>query len=499
MSTDPQARVETAPRVRLAPSPTGGLHIGTARTALFNWLYAKKHRGVFVLRIEDTDKARSTKEYEQAILDDLRWLGLDWDEGVEPAGGQHGPYRQTQRSEIYAKYLDQLLDKDQAYPCYCTPEEREADRKEAIKQKRAPIYSGRCAGLTAEQRKEKIAQGVPCVYRFRVEEGPIQAKDEIRGKLRFNGSDFGDFVVAKGDRSPLFLLANVIDDALMQISHVIRGDDHLPNLPKQVALAKALGFAIPVYAHVPLILNPDRSKMSKRAGPTHVREYRELGFLPQAILNYIALLGWNPGTTQEIFALDKLVKAFNLRQINKAGSIFDLARLKWMNAHYLRSLSEGELARQAEPFWSERARAHSDAQKQKALVTVRERITHLAELPELTDFYFAKKISVTAKLLTWKKSSTEESLSALKGVVEYLAGLDESTFETPDTIEKSLRQYVEQVGQSVGAVFWPLRAALTSQAASPGPQEVMWVLGKDRTLERLSKCAKGLLTHTSHM
>ncbi|MDP2587148.1 MAG: glutamate--tRNA ligase [bacterium] len=485
MSTDPQKSIETAPRVRIAPSPTGGLHIGTARTALFNWLYAKKHRGVFVLRIEDTDRARSTKEYEQAIIEDLQWLGLSWDEGIEPAGGTHGPYRQTERSEIYATYLKKLLDQDLAYPCFCTKEERETDRQLAIKNKRSPIYAGRCANLNADQRAQKTEQGLTCVYRFRTPDRAIQVVDEIRGKLKFTGSDFGDFVIAKTEHAPLFLLANVVDDSLMNISHVIRGDDHLPNLPKQVLLMQALGFAVPRYAHVPLILNPDRSKMSKRAGPTHVREYRELGFLPEAILNFIALLGWNPATTQEIFTQPQLIEAFNLRQINKSGSIFDLSRLKWMIGMYIRALSEDELVRRSESFWSEAAKKQSTELKRRALVTIKERISHFAELPKLTDFYFLDKLTIDGPLLTWKKSTLQESVNALKGVRDFLASQSESSFITPDKLEAALKSYVTQSGQSVGAVFWPLRVALTGRSASPGPQEIMWVLGKDGAIKRL--------------
>ncbi|MFO0704395.1 MAG: glutamate--tRNA ligase [Candidatus Andersenbacteria bacterium] len=483
MQQDPQNRVETAPRVRIAPSPTGGLHIGTARTALFNWLFARKHKGTFILRIEDTDRARSTTQFEQAIIEDLKWLGLNWDEG---------PIRQTERAKLHGPYLDQLLKADLAYFCYCTTEELEKDRKAALKAGKAPIYGGRCCELTAEQREAHHKAGRRGVVRFRAVREPIEVYDEVHGKLSFHGGDFGDFVIAKpsgttksgaGTHEPLFLLANIIDDALMQITHVIRGEDHLPNLPKQVLLAQALGFNLPKYAHIPLILNPDRSKMSKRAGPTHVGEYRKLGYLPEAIVNYIALLGWNPGTTQELFTREQLTEAFNLRQINKSGSVFDLKRLQWVNAQYLRKLPLDQLAHLAEPFWT----GPSDL-KRRALTMVQERLTHLAELPELTEFYFAKTLTVDPKLLTWKKSTAAESKKALAEVREHVATLSTTDLKSPTTIEQSLKLFAQKTKRSVGEVFWPLRVALSGRTASPGPQEIIWVLGQKKALERIDAC-----------
>jgi len=493
MQTDPQAMIETAPRVRLAPSPTGGLHIGTARTALFNWLFARKHKGTFVLRIEDTDRARSTTEFEHAIVTDLKWLGLTWDEGIDQPG-KFGPYRQTERANTYGPYIDQLLKSDQAYPCYCTPEELDADRKAAQKAGKPPVYAGRCSVLTAEQRAAKEKSGKKSVVRFRSVRQDISVTDMVHGKLKFHGNDFGDFVIAKpakaeakksGPYEPLFLLANIIDDALMQITHVIRGEDHLPNLPKQVLIAKALGFSLPHYAHIPLILNPDRSKMSKRAGPTHVGEYRKLGYLPEAVINYIALLGWNPGTTQELFDRKALTAAFNLAQINKSGSVFDIKRLQWVNGQYLRKLPAEELLKAAEPFWPDAAKGANHEFMLRALTTVKDRLTYLAELADLTAFYFAKKVTVDEKLLTWKKSTPAESKAALKLVRDHIAALKSESFESAATLETSLKEFVAKSGKSVGEVFWPLRVALSGSKASPGPQEILWVLGQKKSLERI--------------
>jgi nondiscriminating glutamyl-tRNA synthetase len=476
--------IEIAPRVRIAPSPTGGLHVGTARTALFNWLFARKHNGTFIVRIEDTDRARSTLAYEKAILEDLKWLGLTWDEGVEK-GGKFGPYKQVERTDLYRPFIEKLLAADLAYYCYCTPEELAEDRKKMLASGKPPIYVGRCCALTKEQIDAHRNKGGAAVIRFRVSRTDISFKDEIRGEMKFHGNDFGDFVIAKADGAPLFLLANIIDDGLMKISHVIRGEDHLPNTPKQILLARALGFPIPKYAHLPLLLNPDRSKMSKRAGPTHVGEYRKLGYLPDAIINYIALLGWNPGTTQELYDRMALTEAFTLEGINKSGAVFDLKRLQWMNGLYLRKMPVKELIPALRPFLPEHAKKVSAEMLERVFLTIKERISFLAEISELTDFYFSEKLSYDSALLVWKKSTAEETLAALKATHEFLKKLPEKEFSKAETLELSLKTFVKDTGRSVGGVFWPLRVALTGKEASPGPQEVLWVIGKDQGLGRI--------------
>ncbi len=488
MNTDPDRLVETAPRVRIAPSPTGTLHIGTARTALFNWLYAKKHGGTFIVRVEDTDRNRSTLKNEKNITENLKWLGLDWQEGVE-VGGDTGPYRQTERLKLYRPYIEKLLKKGAAYFCYCTQEELDAERKLAQKNGRAFVYSGRCCKLSAETIDAYKKRNRRAVIRFKVPDQAIEAVDEVHGKMRFHTKDFGDFVIAKSLDEPLFAIANTIDDGLMRISHVIRGDEHIPNIPKQVLLAQALGFSPPRFAHIPLILNPDRTKISKRAGATGVTDYKKLGYLPEAIVNFIALLGWNPGTTQEVFTRKELTAAFNLRQINKAGSIFDIKRLQWMNSQYLRKLSYAELLKLAEPFWPKEAKADV-ALKSRALATVRDRLTHFAELPDLTRFYFVDTVTIDPKLLTWKKSTAEQSQAALKAVGEHIATLDDTTFESAQSLEGALKEFVTKSGKSVGEVFWPLRVALSGSKASPGPQEILWVLGKDASLKRIGQALK---------
>jgi nondiscriminating glutamyl-tRNA synthetase len=491
MSNQAKQAPETAPRVRIAPSPTGGLHVGTARTALFNWLYAKKHKGTFILRIEDTDRARSTLEFEKAILEDLKWLGLTWDEGVE-VGGKFGPYKQIERTALYLPFLEKLLAADLAYYCYCTPEDLAADRKKLLSSGKPPVYVGRCCHLKKEEHDTHRKAGRAPVIRFRVTREEITFKDEIRGEMKFHGDDFGDFVIAKRDGEPLFLLANIIDDGLMKITHVIRGEDHLPNTPKQILLAKALGFTPPKYAHLPLLLNPDRSKMSKRAGPTHVGEYRKLGYLPDAIINYLALLGWNPGTTQELYDRDALAEAFSLEQVNKSGAVFDLKRLQWMNGLYLRKISVKELIPMLRPFLPEVGKKSSDEMIERVFTTIKERVSYLAEVPALSDFYFTEALKYEPALLVWKKSTKEKSLEALQATHNFISEMSDKDFLKTETIEAALKAFVKEGGRSVGEVFWPLRVALTGKEASPGPQEVLWVIGKEKGLQRV-KAAIALL------
>jgi nondiscriminating glutamyl-tRNA synthetase len=483
LPTTTKAQTAQKPRVRFAPSPTGNLHIGGARTTLFNWLYARQTGGTFILRIEDTDRARSTAEYEKTILQDLRWLGLAWDEGVE-TGGEFGPYRQVERQEanIYQPFIKKLLDSGQAYYCYCTTEQLDQDRKVAAAAGKNPVYSGRCCNLTTTDRAAHERSGRLAVVRFKTPRKEVRFKDLVRGDVNIHGDDFGDFVIAKQDGSPLFYLANVIDDALMEISHVIRGEEHLPNTPKQILLAEALKLKVPQYAHLPLILNPDRSKMSKRAGPTHVREYIRLGYLPDAIINYVALLGWNPGTTQEILSRDELVKLFSIEKINKAGAVFDLTRLRWLNAVYLKKLSEKEYLEIAVPFVAVKA----DREKvERAIISVRERVQFLAELPPLVDFYFASKLVYEPTLLVWRKSTAQKSLNELERVTTAIADWGSAIFATRQKLLEALQAYVAENKLGTGDVFWPVRVALSGLKASPGPQDILWVLGKDEGVRRL--------------
>jgi len=474
-------KTKQAVRVRFAPSPTGGLHIGSARTALFNWLYARKHGGQFVLRIEDTDKERNSKQHEQQIMHGLRWLGLDWDEGPD-TDGSHGPYRQSERLEAgtYKAHVEKLLSEGLAYYCFCKPEELERDRKSMLASGNAPVYSGKCCNLKSDEREAHVNEGRSPVIRFRVPDREVVFTDLVRGEIRVHGKDFGDFVIARTDGTPLFLLANIIDDVEMQITHVLRGEDHISNTPKQLLLAEALGFEPPQYGHLPLILNPDRSKMSKRAGPTHVGEYKKLGYLPGALVNYMALLGWNPGSEQEIFSTDALIKAFSADGINKAGAIFDLTRLNWLNAQYVKALGDQDYLEYSRTFIA----AEDSVTSEKAVQIVRDRVQFFSELPELISFS-DKTPEYKTELLSWKETSIAETNLVLKAVRDFIEHLAEGEMGDPEDIEKSLRKNAEASGREVGEVFWPLRVALSGLKASPGPQEILWVIGKKEALKRL--------------
>ena len=344
-------------RVRIAPSPTGPAHIGTARTALFNYLFAKQNKGKFILRIEDTDKERSKQQWTDEVLSELKWLGIEWDEGPD-IGGKFGPYKQTQRTEIYEKYLKQLLKEGKIYHCFCTEEELEAKRQEQMSRGLAPKYDGKCSHLSKEIIEKNLAEKKPYVLRFRVPAKKVKFNDLIRGEVEFDAGLLGDLVIAKDFNAPLYHFAVVVDDQEMQISHVIRGEEHLPNTPRQILLQESLGFETPAYAHLPLMLNPDRSKMSKRAaaqvlpgraspaggGMVTISDYHKAGYLPEALINFIVLLGWNPGTEKEIFTLQQLVKEFSLDKVQKAGAVFNVQRLDFMQTILERSRAFGSRA-----------------------------------------------------------------------------------------------------------------------------------------------------------
>jgi glutamyl-tRNA synthetase len=336
-------------RVRIAPAPTGYMHIGTARTALFNYLFAKKHEGTFILRIEDTDVEKSKKEFEKDIMENLKWLGIEWDEGPD-IGGDFGPYRQSERRGIYEKYLKKLLEEKKAYFCFCTKEELEAEKQFQLSIGQPPKYSGKCANLADEKVKEFLAKRKPFVIRFKVPIKKVEFDDLIRGHLEFDSSLLGDIIIAKDFKKPLYNFSCVIDDYEMKISHVIRGEDHLSNTPKQILIQEAFGFPQPKYAHLPLILGPDRSKLSKRHGAISIFEYRKQGYLPEALINFMAFLGWHPGTERYIYSMAALIKDFSLERIQKAGAVFNIKRLDFLNGFYIRQRSIEKLTQECLPY-----------------------------------------------------------------------------------------------------------------------------------------------------
>ncbi|MBI3963575.1 MAG: glutamate--tRNA ligase [Candidatus Kerfeldbacteria bacterium] len=470
-------------RVRIAPSPTGTLHVGTARSALYNYLFARQHGGAFVVRIEDTDAARSTKAHEESILADLAWLGLTWDEGPD-IGGAYAPYRQSERSMVYQTHIQALLASGAAYPCTCTKEELAAMRARQAQEKLPPRYDGTCRDRTPEERAAQ--SGKPFVVRFRTPpHRTLTFDDAIRGPVTFTTDDLDDFVIAQDDgRRALYNFAVVVDDALMKISHVIRGEDHISNTPKQLLLAEAMDFAPPIFAHMPLILDTNRAKLSKRAGPVSVGEYRTEGFLPHALVNYLALLGWNPKSTDEVFTLDELVQRFSLSQVHRGGAVFDRERLHWLNGKYVRMLPLPILDQFALPFYPPQASLHPPEYRQAVLDLVRTRVRRLNELPETTTYFFTEELNLDATLVPWKQQRPDEAGAVLRDVAEAFQGIPDMAFSA-DRIRAGLEGIVHRTGKKNGEVFWPVRVALTARTQSPGPVEVAVALGKERTIARL--------------
>jgi nondiscriminating glutamyl-tRNA synthetase len=489
-------------RVRMAPSPTGPLHIGTARAALFNYLYARRHGGTFILRLEDTDRARSQLPFEKDILDGLHWLGLTWDEGPELAGGgdrgAFGPYRQSQRGPIYAEVAQRLLAEDKAYRCYCTPEELEADRKLAEGEGRPPRYNGRCAGLSAAERGAFEAEGRRPVLRFRVGEGSVAFDDVIRGRVEIATDALGgDFVIVRADGSPLFHFTNVIDDLAMHVSHVVRGEDHLSNTPKHILLFRALGETPPVFAHLPLILNPDRTKMSKRKSQTAITDYIAQGFIKEALVNYLALLGWSSGTEEEIFTLDELVDRFDLEAVHKAGAVFDRDRLEWLNGQWIRRLAPDDLVDRLRPFLEADAaagridRTPSDEELRALIPMVQERLPLLGAIGDLIGFLFQDAVDVDAALLVPRRWDVTTTVDALRAARRTIADVGAVSYEA-DELEPPLRRLAEERGWKAGDLFMAIRVAATGRTATPPLFDTLVALGHDRTLERLDRAIETL-------
>ncbi len=502
MTDAPQPGPTAGIRARIAPSPTGPLHVGTARTALFNYLFARHLGGTFILRLEDTDVARSSIAYEKDILDGLHWLGLSWDEGPDVAGGPdrgpYGPYRQMQRLDRYRAAADRLLAQDRAYPCFCSPEELEADRKAAEAAREAPRYVGRCASLGPAERSARAAEGRRPVVRFRVGEGIVAFDDLVRGRVEIDTANLGgDFVILRADGTPLYHFTVVVDDAAMRISHVIRGEDHLSNTPKHILLFEALGEAVPRFAHLPLILNPDRSKMSKRKSQTAVSDYQEQGFVPEAFVNFLALLGWSSGTDGEIMPLPEIVERFELERVQKGGAVFDRERLEWMNGQWIRRLEAEELIERLRPYLDAELQAGRidrmpDDEDLRSLVPViQERLPTLGAIGELVGFLFVDDLAVDPSLLVpkrWDPATTREALTAVRAVV---GGLGAVSFEA-DELEPPIRALAEERGWKAGDLFMAIRVAATGRTSAPPLFDTLVALGPARTLDRLDAAIAAL-------
>jgi len=447
----------------MAPSPTGFLHVGTARTAIFNFLYARHMGGEFILRIEDTDVGRSEKHFEEDIVDGLKWLGIDWDGEIT---------RQSERIDIYEKYIKKLLDEDKAFYCPHSEEELERERKSQLWDKKSPRH-------VCDARDKKANTGL---IRFKNDAfEDITFTDEIRGELSFDPQLLGDFSLAKDLRTPLYNFAVVVDDATMEISHVIRGEDHISNTPKQILLENALGFSRPVFAHLPLILGSDRSKLSKRHGATSLTEYKHVGYLPEAFFNFMAILGWNPGGEQEIFSKEELIKIFSLERVQKAGAIFDITKLDWMNGEYIRGKSPKEISEcLKEAGISFGSRASKSEYLEKVIVLEQPRLKKLSELPEKTDYFF-KEPEYDVALLKWKQMNNNQIKFSLETAKEMLQAVSEKSFNK-ENLEK---MFLEKAGKDRGELLWPLRVALSGKKASPSPFEIMEILGREESIKRV--------------
>lgn len=469
-------------RVRMAPSPTGFLHVGTARAALFNWLFARHHNGTFILRIEDTDWERSKPEFEKSVTEGLEWLGLKWDEF----------HRQSERTDIYEKYLKKLLESGKAFWCYHTVEELEKEKEGQVAKKEAPRHV--CSYKYESEKRKAESEKESGIIRLAVDENStriIHFEDIVRGHIEFEQKVIGDLSLAKNESTPLYNFAVVVDDHEMKISHVIRGEDHIANTPKQILIAEALEVALPEFAHLPLILGPDRSKLSKRHGATMLDEYRQLGYLSEALVNFLALLGWTPEGGREVLTKNELIERFSLEKVHKAGALFDLKKLNWLNGQYLKTENDVSLAKLAQPFIEKHFGPQSSEMAEKLASLFRERLEYLDQVKDF--HYFFKAPEYSTELLVWKKSdqagakkSLTLSLEALKPEVEW------QIFDEPYIRTKLDKLAEEHFAGDRGAVYWPLRAALSGEKFSPDPVSIMKLLTKEEVFSRIKKALKML-------
>jgi glutamyl-tRNA synthetase len=452
-------------RTRFAPSPTGYLHIGGARTALFNWLFSRHHGGEFVLRIEDTDQQRSTDESTKAILDAMAWMGLNWDEG---------PHFQAQRVDLHREMVQTLIKEDKAYYCTCTSEELESKRKEALATGRKPKYDGTC-------RDKNLKKSPGSVVRFRgTQTGITIVEDLVKGNISFNNDELDDLIIERGDGYPTYNFAVVIDDALMNITHVIRGDDHVNNTPRQILMYQALGFDVPKFAHVPMILGSDKARLSKRHGATSVMAYKEMGYLPEALVNYLVRLGWSHGD-QEIFSPKELIELFDFSAVGKSPAIFNPEKLLWLNAHYIKEANPDRLMEEMKPLWPVGTNTGDAAFTQKVIADLQPRVKTLAELANMANFYFAEKIQYEEQAA--QKFLTSDVLAHLKNMANAIPLVQNFSKEG---LEEFLKAFVQERDIKFKVIAQPLRVALSGKTISPGIDEVMITLGKDRVVQRIN-------------
>jgi len=473
-------------RVRFAPSPTGYLHIGNARTALFNWLFARHCGGCFILRIEDTDIDRHVAEAEGLIIQDLKWMGLDWDEGPDK-GGSYGPYRQSDRLDIYRSYAQKLVESDRAYYCYCTPEELEASRQKMLASGQTPQYDGRCLHLSDEQRRAFEKEGRRPSVRFRTLGDPVVVNDLIRGEVSFEGATIGDFIILRSDGRAAYNFAVVIDDIQMEVTHVLRGEDHLSNTPRQILIYQALGFNPPQFGHMPMILGPDRTRLSKRHGATSVVSYREKGYLPEAINNYLALLGWSSPDEEEILPQEKLIQKFTVDRISRSAAIFDHTKLNWMNGNYIREAKLDRITRLCIPFLKEKGYLAQEEVSpedmlslEQIVASVQTKMSYLAQVTDLAGVYFEKDVSLDSESQVWLE--TLEAISVIQALHEVL---ENALPEELSDGHKLIAGVQKKTGQKGKKLYMPIRIALTGKTTGPELVSILSIVGRDRCLSRV--------------
>lgn len=483
-------------RVRIAPSPSGNLHVGTARTALFNYLFAKKNNGKFVLRIEDTDADRTSQEYVDNIFDSLKALGLNWDEGPD-VGGEYGPYTQSERFDIYPKYIQELLDKGYAYECFCTPEELEAEKEEATANKKPYVYSKKCENLTEEEKTKLRAEGRKPAIRFNIsktqkafhENSILEFEDLVKGKLHMDTDLLGDFVIQKSNGAPTYNYAVVIDDMLMKISHVIRGEDHISNTYKQILIYEALGVEVPRFGHLGMILAPDRSKLSKRHGATAVSDFVKQGYLTDALVNFVALLGWAPSDSEEIKPVDKIAEDFRIGEISSSNSIFEYDKLKWMNSHYIKQLPIEELKTRLKPYLENYDLSElTDEQFTKMVEITREPLTLLSDITDAVTYFFGDTVAMDEGVQE-EVIDTETSQLVLKDFVVQAQDWEWSEEVLHEKLEEFRGQWKEQ-GVKPKLTMWAIRAAVSGRTRGADMIGMLEVLGKERTINRAKNAIK---------
>ncbi len=483
-------------RTRIAPSPTGFMHIGTLRTVLYDYFLARQSGGQFIVRVEDTDQERSVLGSIESLLKTFQTLHLDYDEGPVLLAdgsigekGACGPYFQSKRLDIYKKYADQLVSQGDAYPCFCTAEDLDKMRTEQTLLKLAPRYDRRCLKLSVDEVRARLARGDRHVLRLRVPEGSSRFVDAIRGEIVFQNSEIDDQVLIKSDGFPTYHLAVVIDDYLMKITHVLRGEEWVSSTPKQIILAKMLGWELPVYAHVPLILNPDKTKLSKRKGDVSVESYLAKGYLPEALTNFLALLGWNPTDDREVFTREELVSLFDLAKVNKAGAVLNVEKLNWLNGQYLKTMPEAGYLSLMRPLLA--GMSDDAAFVDRACLLARERIQLPNELVGLVSFLFLSTLNHDSAQLVWKTQTKEDARERLKTA---RALIDErGDFSSVATLEAQVRGLITEKGWGNGDTLWPLRVALSGMKQSPSPFELLWVYGKERSLTRIDEALSRLV------